>query len=90
MFICSGNRILKYKVRVTNANTYTKADSTRLSPKFVNIGLAHNDLCDFYCTNIGMKFFSNIILKKLFIFLKHASVHLLLFIRNVLRKQIVS
>ena len=43
--------------RMTNADTYTKADSARISPSFVNMGLARNDLCVFYWINIRMMFF---------------------------------
>ena len=45
------------RVRVTNADTYTKDDSTMILPSFVNMGLARNNLCEFYWTNIGMIFF---------------------------------
>ena len=44
-------------VRVTNADTYSKANSTKISPSFVNMDLARNDLCEFYSTNIRMNFF---------------------------------
>ena len=46
-----------YRVRVSNTDTYTKADSTRIRPSFVNTALARNDLCEFYWTNIRMLFF---------------------------------
>ena len=36
------------RIRSTNADTYTKADSTRISPSFVNMGLGRDDLCEFY------------------------------------------
>ena len=42
---------------VTNTDTETKADSTRISPSCVNMGLARNNLCEFYWTNIRMIFF---------------------------------
>ena len=35
------------RVGVKNANTSTKADSTRISASFVNIGLARYSLCEF-------------------------------------------
>ena len=56
------------RVRVSNTDTYPKADSTRLSPSFVNMGLARNDLCEIYWTKHQNDFFSNIVLKKLSIF----------------------
>ena len=36
-------------------------------PSLANMGLARNNLCEFFWTNVGMIFF-NIILKKLFTF----------------------
>ena len=66
-----------YRVRVTNANTYTKADSTRISPSFVNMDLARNDLREFYWTNSIMIFFFKCYFEEVVRFLKHAHLHLL-------------
>ena len=66
-----------YRVRVTNANTHTKADIIRISQSFVNIGLASINMCEFYWINVKMIIVLNIILRNVFVFLEHVCLHLL-------------
>ena len=74
------------RVRVTNADTYTKADSTRISPSIVNMGLERNDLCEFYWSHIRM-IFLKYYFEEVVLFLKHARLHFVIFLRKRSQKE---
>ena len=75
--VISDNFTADKRVRVTNADTYTKADSARISPSFVNKGLARYNLCEFYWRNIRMKNFKILFWRSCSIFKTRSSAFII-------------